>query len=67
MYNLNPKMIEIIWFKDSNSYKFKCKVCGQEWLPSIKPKKKSEIFGTGDFYRSAWKCPNGCKAKDLKK
>jgi len=67
MYNENPEMVEMILLsKDNISYKFKCKVCGTVWFPGIKPKKAGELFGTGDYYRSAWKCPNGCKAKDLK-
>lgn len=66
MNNDNPKMVEIIFDKDKIHFKFRCKVCKQEWLPSQKPKKASEIFGTGDFYSSCWQCPNGCKAKDLK-
>lgn len=66
MYNENPKMVEMILLSRRNiSYKFKCKVCGTVWFPGIKPKKKSEISGTGDYYRSAWKCPNKCTLKEL--
>ena len=68
MYNLNPEMVEMILLsKDNISYKFKCKVCGQVWWPNIKPKKAGELFGTSDYYQSAWQCPNGCKLEDLER
>ena len=66
MYNENPKMVEIIFFKDSYSFKFKCRACGQEWLPSQKPKKPDEVFSDSDLFKSSWQCPNGCKAEDVK-
>jgi len=49
--NRNPKMVEIL---DERDLVFKCKICGQVWLPGSKLNLKS------------WQCPKGCKAKDLK-
>jgi hypothetical protein len=53
MRNMNPGIVEII-SADVSPIMFKCKKCGQEWSPNIKPV-------THKFYRGAWQCPNGCK------
>jgi hypothetical protein len=56
MRNLYPRTVEIL---DHRDLKFKCKICGQIWFPSIK--------SGGRLYRSSWECPSGCKESDLKK
>jgi len=52
MRNRNPKIVKIL---DERNLKFKCKVCGQIWYPTIK-------LG-GRLARNSWQCPNGCKSK----
>ena len=42
---MNPKIVEIV---NEHNPIFKCKKCGQEWYPSIKP------LSGGKFYRGSW-------------
>jgi uncharacterized Zn finger protein len=53
MRNSNPDIVEVIM--DGVRVMFRCKDCGQVWLPSIKPESH------GRLYRGSWQCPNGCK------
>jgi hypothetical protein len=40
---------------NSETGRMVCRVCGEEHYALIKPD------SNGQFYRSAWKCRNGCK------
>ena len=56
MKNRNTEVVEIL---DFPHLKFKCKVCGQVWSPTIK--------SGGRLSRKGWRCPNGCKSEKKKR
>jgi rubredoxin len=49
-------MTKVMKIVDATTGKMQCKNCGATHFGQIKS-------GTGKFYRSNWKCPNGCTAE----
>lgn len=46
-----PKVMKLV---DKHTGHMECRVCGSMHAARTKP-------GTGNFYRGAWQCHNGCK------
>ena len=58
MENKNPKIVDIVSERSWRGYVFKCKKCGTQWKPKLKPFRRNKVV------ESSWDCPKECKPED---